>query len=561
MNVVLTLLVFGPPVAILCFVAKSAWGSRAKPGGRYLLYLSSSIVFWLLWYAVQLNVAHRAVNRLAGRVQFLVVPFVPVFFLLFAVAYTRGYVLSRWKRIALSVVPILTVLVVWTNGFHGLMWTEFAIEQLYGLSFPDRTYQLWFHVHLGYSLCALLVGIFLFLDTITERNIVFRRQSIAIVLGTALPVFLLVLYPLGISPIRGFDVAPFALALTGICFGYAFLATDFYDMIPAIRSIGWTNMADEVESGIVVTNLETSIIEMNKTACDMFDVAYDDAMGVEANDLFGVDSLADSWDEAVELSRSNGRVYEVQSGRVTDSESQPIGYTFTVTDVTDRKRTELQLQVLNRALRHNLRNQMTIITGHTEQIIEAGERADHAGPAVEDAVVGHAEQIKAAGSELNDLGDTARRVESIIGDPSIQPIDLRVLVTDAIARVRTDFPSATITNEVTEECQVTASPHVEHAVVQMIRNAFEHNDTASTSVHVSVTTADETVTLCIRDDGSGIPDHEREILENETETALEHASGLGLWYTKWVLEASGGSLAIDVDDTGSTVRFELPADA
>jgi len=45
-----------------------------------------------------------------------------------------------------------------------------------------------------------------------------------------------------------------------------------------------------------------------------------------------------------------------------------------VEDITDRKRREQRLEVLNRVLRHNLRNQIDVIRSHAEVLGEGVER-------------------------------------------------------------------------------------------------------------------------------------------------------------------------------------------
>jgi Signal transduction histidine kinase len=62
--------------------------------------------------------------------------------------------------------------------------------------------------------------------------------------------------------------------------------------------------------------------------------------------------------------------------------------------------------------------------------------------------------------------------------------------------------------------------------------------------------------LSVADDGPGIPDDERMVLNRATETSLEHGSGLGLWLAKWLVDASGGGLTFAVDD-GTVARVDI----
>jgi signal transduction histidine kinase len=49
------------------------------------------------------------------------------------------------------------------------------------------------------------------------------------------------------------------------------------------------------------------------------------------------------------------------------------------------------------------------------------------------------------------------------------------------------------------------------------------------------------------------------VFSEARETALEHASGLGLWLVHWIVTESGGDLEIDTrEPTGTVVRMWLP---
>lgn len=66
----------------------------------------------------------------------------------------------------------------------------------------------------------------------------------------------------------------------------------------------------------------------------------------------------------------------------------------------------------------------------------------------------------------------------------------------------------------------------------------------------------------IGDDGPGIPDHQRELIEqNVEESDLAHGNGLGLWLSKWIVEAYGGELHLPPTDDGEGAVVEFHLDA
>jgi signal transduction histidine kinase len=63
--------------------------------------------------------------------------------------------------------------------------------------------------------------------------------------------------------------------------------------------------------------------------------------------------------------------------------------------------------------------------------------------------------------------------------------------------------------------------------------------------------------VTITDDGPGIPQQEIEVLNAESETQLEHGSGIGLWLVQWIIDRSNGTVEIESAEDGSTVKLGL----
>lgn len=552
MNLGFSVLVFIPVILVTGYVTQRAWVARDAPGGRFLFYTYAGVLVWLCCYAIELNLTVTQWKVTIAQVEYLGIATSPVFYVLFTAEYTRGFRPSKWQYLGLFAVPILTIVLVWTNPTHQLVWTNYEIRIWNGLSLAHRQFQPWFYVHLVYSYTAFLVGLILFVDVITDRNFFFRRQSAAILLGSLVPIGTALIYPLGLSPIPGFDFFPFGLAINGALFGYAFFSTEFYDIIPAIRAVGWERMADQIDSGIIVTDVNTIIIEVNQPIHEMFGTSREEVIGQPVTVLFEDTAIDETVDGAYEFTKSRSEVFEVQWSAVQDRHGHRIGYTYTVTDITERKRREQQLQVLNRTLRHNLRNKVNVISAHSERIERATEDGEGVPDVHEDAV-----DITRAANRIDEIGQTARRVEQLIGNTSVERIALDTAVETSIEAVRQQYPEANIVNEVTDEILVEACPDIEHAFEQLLENSFQHNDPAETKTTITVERGITNVSLRFSDDGDGIPEHELQTIENGKESALEHASGLGLWFVKWIIEASGGEIHFETSSAGTTVEIVL----
>jgi signal transduction histidine kinase len=102
------------------------------------------------------------------------------------------------------------------------------------------------------------------------------------------------------------------------------------------------------------------------------------------------------------------------------------------------------------------------------------------------------------------------------------------------------------------------------AIDELLRNAIDHAGREAPRVALDLTVeADDDgrrwATISVVDEGPGIPDVERAVLQRGEETALMHGSGMGLWLVYWVVTELGGEVAIeDREEGGSTVTVELP---
>ncbi|WP_254839523.1 PAS domain S-box protein [Natronomonas marina] len=219
-----------------------------------------------------------------------------------------------------------------------------------------------------------------------------------------------------------------------------------------------------------------------------------------------------------------------------------------VTDLRDHKR---RLSVLDRVLRHNLRNRMNVVLGY------ARELADHDDPEV--AHLGSA--IADSADDLLELSESAREFESVISGTAeaTTTMDVVALVETAVAAARSEYPGADISVDCPDAAHARAHETFELAVEELLENAITHCDCEDPTVEVSVTVADDAVLIRVADEGPGLDDVDRRALQSGSESPLEHTQGLGLWLVKWTVESAGGELDIEArEPQGTVVTLSLP---
>jgi PAS domain S-box-containing protein len=243
------------------------------------------------------------------------------------------------------------------------------------------------------------------------------------------------------------------------------------------------------------------------------------------------------------------RTFDVEYSPLYDGEEGVVGTLATLTDVTDLEERNRQIGVLDRLLRHNLRNDVNVITANAEQI------AEEAAPVQRD----RAQAIIDTAYGMLELANKEREIVQLIEDPAEREVlDLAGRLQQVVARFDRANPAASFAFEAPARASVNALPQIDEAFIELIDNACAYAGEAPT---VSVTvTVDEFVEVRIADDGPGIPKSDRAILTAETlEEPLFHGSGLGLWLVTWLVTYSEGSVRIaDEGAEGTTVVVSLP---
>jgi signal transduction histidine kinase len=205
--------------------------------------------------------------------------------------------------------------------------------------------------------------------------------------------------------------------------------------------------------------------------------------------------------------------------------------------------------VLNRVLRHNLRNSMNVVSGYAELLTQrlTGDEQELA------------KRIVASAGNLTELGETARNLESVARDSSPPgQQELAPLLSAVATELRERHPEAAVDIEIPDSQTAFANEYLKPALYELGENAITHTD-EDPELKLSLqseTEHDDWVVIEIDDNGTGLPEMERNILRGRMETQLEHGQGLGLWFVYWTVVRSGGKLTVAVDE-GTTIRVWL----
>lgn len=212
-------------------------------------------------------------------------------------------------------------------------------------------------------------------------------------------------------------------------------------------------------------------------------------------------------------------------------------------------RRSMMITVLNRVLRHNLRNSMTVIRGHAQM---AGEEFRWP-PRELQTVINRADK-------LIQLSEKARKLESVsLNKRDRKETDLLRIVRGLSQDLRDEYPAASISVQGYDETALAIRPSLETAFEELLENAVKHTGDEP-EVTVSVESVPNAVEITITDCGPGLSNVEQKVLTTGVETPLTHGVGLGHWLVYWIVTSHDGTIEADASEDGTEITVRLPKD-
>jgi len=262
----------------------------------------------------------------------------------------------------------------------------------------------------------------------------------------------------------------------------------------------------------------------------------------------GVDTTA--FESSVTGPKGQSRQYQTLVGLLPGEAFD--GVVCVSRDITDDRERESRLSVLDRVLRHNLRNKLLVLMGQVERIEDRTDDAE---------IYESTQAIERAADELLDIAETARDFERTIDPDSsdtVGPVDITTHVSQAVEETKLEYSDTSFVTEVPDHLWAMAHDSFELAMTELLEQAASNCDVSEVITSVSSNSPEGTTTVCVSHDGQSIDEVKRAALSAGAESDLQHTSGLGLWFVRWMAINSGGSFSITDNDPGTRIELSLP---
>jgi signal transduction histidine kinase len=211
------------------------------------------------------------------------------------------------------------------------------------------------------------------------------------------------------------------------------------------------------------------------------------------------------------------------------------------------KRKEM-IEVYDRLLRHDLGNDLQVISGFSDALVSILEGDGDMETAMDYA--GKIHRTANSSAELIDnVGETVKTLQKE-GAPEIR--NLEPILSDVVANVDTKFETLTIEYDPEAfEYEAYTGDLIDSVFTNILSNAAVHNDGPVSIRLYSEEPTPDTVLVGIADDGKGIAEEVRdEIFEMGKKGPESEGTGFGLGLARTLLESYGGGIEVRESDRG-----------
>lgn len=231
--------------------------------------------------------------------------FFPVCFLLTSSIFINTKLVLTTKHKLLFVIPLISLLILWTNDYHHLFY------KFYSIDLEQAVFGPYFYIHTLYSYSCILIAIFRLILYSIKNSGFFSKQSLLICTGSGICLAMNILSTLGILN-SSIYTTPIAFTVAILFIALAIFKFDFLKVTP----IALQRVVDRISDGYIIVNDENIVTDFNQTFLDLFSLKTSELRNININDL--ITKLSSDSEErhtfldAINKTKSNDKTIKIE---------------------------------------------------------------------------------------------------------------------------------------------------------------------------------------------------------------------------------------------------------
>lgn len=544
---------------------------RAGKAVRCFGCLMLSIGIWAVAYGCELSSDTIGQMLFWTNFEYLGVGGAPTLWIIFVINFTgREQWLTKRVRILLSIEPILTLLLVWTNNLHHLHYAKVSADYTGPFPLMSFTAGIWYKIHTIYFYFMLGWGMYMIIDRFRKADEFIKKQNRIILFGAFIPWLVNVSYLLNLRPFGHLDLTPFAFIASSLIISIGLLGFKLFDIIPIARG----KIVDALQEGVLVFDAQNRVVDLNPEMRKILP-DIDNVIGKTIAHLFPGfielnNTIHHQENSRIEIKFNDGRIFSVTLTSLFERQTIYSGKIMVFRDITERKQNEQKLQDLNK-----LKDRLFTIISHDLRtpLLSLMDILNMAN----DGMVSDEEFRSFLPTLAKNIGYTSGLVENLlqwsksqlegtiintvrfdIGD------SVRYLV-NSFAQLAADKDVSLINNIHVPIVVYADSDMIQAVLRNLLSNAIKFCR-AGDKIIIEANVKSNIATFWISDTGVGIAPENIDMLFGNYSfttrgTTDEQGTGLGLLLCKDFIEKNNGRIWVEsIPGRGSTFYFTLPTD-
>lgn len=326
-------------------VATLVWRRRQAPGAKALAVFMVGIIWWSITYA--LFWANVPPSRLfwLNATYFGPVIVTPAF-LIFTLQFThREKWLNRSVFALLTIMPVLTIIFLWTDPWHGLFYGGQATSGESAIFSGGP----WFWTNVVYSYLLNLLAIILLFKSYLSSHSLYRRQIGLVLAAAFIPWLSNIMSLVSLNPLPALDLTPISFMITGIIMAFALFQFRFLDVVPIARD----KLIESMKDGILVLDKQSRVVDANPTMAALLGRENASIIGQNAAAILPgwpqLQVLAEKPDDVgheIQLPGNSSAFLHLRVFSLTDQRGNEQGKLIILQNITVRKKLEAEREEL-----------------------------------------------------------------------------------------------------------------------------------------------------------------------------------------------------------------------
>ena len=525
--------------------------------------------------------------------------FFPVCFLLTSSIFINTKLVLTTKHKLLFVIPLISLLILWTNDYHHLFY------KFYSIDLEQAVFGPYFYIHTLYSYSCILIAIFRLILYSIKNSGFFSKQSLLICTGSGICLAMNILSTLGILN-SSIYTTPIAFTVAILFIALAIFKFDFLKVTP----IALQRVVDRMSDGYIIVNDENIVTDFNQTFLDLFSLKTGELRNININDLItklSKDSeKRHAFLDAINKTKSNDKTIKIERYF-----SQLNKYFNIEINSIKNKNTYLGTLILFKDITQHTMDMKTI-KDNQDMLIEK-ERLASLGQMIGGIAHNLKTPIMSIAGAAEGLSDLIKEYDSSIEDPEVTVQDHHEIASDMnvwIEKIRThlsymsdvitaikgqavNFADQTSTSFTLKElmnyvdilmkhelknalinlkaqADIDSSTEVKgniNSLVQVINNiisnaiqAYQSRGETNKDIDFRIYKEGSNIIFKIQDYAGGLPQNVQEKLFKEMITTKgKNGTGLGLFMSYSNIKAHfSGNLRYETSSEGTSFFIEIP---